>query len=108
MPSRIQLSRKAGWRKPPGAVVVARPTRWGNPFIIGTHGERDACVEMFARMIRGDFSTGPGLPDLETQRAYVARLESEGNTLRGRSLCCWCRPGFPCHADALLAFLNPP
>ena len=32
MPQRIQLRRTAGWRKPPGAVVVARPTRWGNPF----------------------------------------------------------------------------
>lgn len=32
MPDRIQLHRTAGWRKPPGAVVVARPSKWGNPF----------------------------------------------------------------------------
>lgn len=32
MPERIRLSRERGWRKPEGAVVVARPTRWGNPF----------------------------------------------------------------------------
>lgn len=31
-PRRIQLSRAKGWKKPEGAVVVARPTRWGNPF----------------------------------------------------------------------------
>lgn len=31
-PARLQLSRAKGWRKPEGAVVVARPTRWGNPF----------------------------------------------------------------------------
>lgn len=32
MPERIQLSRRKGWRLPPGAVSVARPTKWGNPF----------------------------------------------------------------------------
>lgn len=31
-PKRIQLRRMAGWRKPEGAVVVARPSKWGNPF----------------------------------------------------------------------------
>lgn len=31
-PRRVQLSRRAGYRKPEGAVVVARPSRWGNPF----------------------------------------------------------------------------
>ena len=35
MPQRIQLSRKKGWRKPEGAVTVARPSRWGNPFKVG-------------------------------------------------------------------------
>lgn len=32
MPERVQLKRTRGWRLSPGAVVVARPTRWGNPF----------------------------------------------------------------------------
>jgi len=32
MPDRIQLKRTRGWRLPPGAVVVARPSIWGNPF----------------------------------------------------------------------------
>lgn len=31
-PQRIQLRRSSGWRKPEGAVVVSRPTKWGNPF----------------------------------------------------------------------------
>jgi len=31
-PKRIQLRRTKGWRMPAGAVSVARPTRWGNPF----------------------------------------------------------------------------
>lgn len=31
-PQRIRLSRQRGWRLPDGAVSVARPTKWGNPF----------------------------------------------------------------------------
>lgn len=31
-PKRIQLRRTKGYRKPEGAIVVARPSRWGNPF----------------------------------------------------------------------------
>jgi hypothetical protein len=29
MPDRITRSRTKGWRKPPGAVIVARPSIWG-------------------------------------------------------------------------------
>lgn len=25
-------ARRRGWRKPEGAIVVARPSKWGNPF----------------------------------------------------------------------------
>ncbi|MBX7433477.1 DUF4326 domain-containing protein [Mycobacterium sp. Y57] len=32
MPQRIRLRRTKGWRKPDSTIVVARPTRWGNPF----------------------------------------------------------------------------
>ncbi len=35
-PQRIQLRRTKGWRKPEGAIVVARPSKWGNPFRLGT------------------------------------------------------------------------
>lgn len=34
-PRRIQLRRTKGWRKPEGAIVVARPSKWGNPFRVG-------------------------------------------------------------------------
>ena len=30
-PHRTQLRRTKGWRKPPGAIVVPRPTAGGNP-----------------------------------------------------------------------------
>ena len=36
MPERIQLRRTKDWRKPEGAIVVSRPSRWGNPFAYRT------------------------------------------------------------------------
>lgn len=39
MPERIQLRRTKGWRKPEAAVVVARPSRWGNWYKVTTPGE---------------------------------------------------------------------
>ncbi|WP_234798123.1 DUF4326 domain-containing protein, partial [Mycobacteroides chelonae] len=33
-PQRIQRKRVKGWRKPEGAIVVTRPSRWGNPFVV--------------------------------------------------------------------------
>ena len=33
---RIQRQRTKGWRMPPGAVYVGRPSRWGNPFPVGS------------------------------------------------------------------------
>jgi hypothetical protein len=88
MPERIQLRRMKGWRKPAGAVVVARPSRWGNPFHLGVDGDRAACVALYRRALdRG------GLTFTE---ADVRR------ELAGHDLACWCPLGEPCHADVLL------
>ena len=92
MPRRIRLSRARGWRLPANAVVVARPTRWGNPFAIGD----------------------PGVPDRATavrrHRELLARdalLRARARaSLAGRDLACWCPLDEPCHADALLAVAN--
>jgi len=39
MPQRLQRRRTKGWRMPPGAVYVGRPTEWGNPFVCSTRAE---------------------------------------------------------------------
>jgi hypothetical protein len=42
-PKRVQQRRGIkGWRKPGGAVSVAPPHKWGNPFNVGEHGITDA------------------------------------------------------------------
>ena len=90
MPTRVQLRRQRGWRKPAYAVVVARPSRWGNPHRAAarTPEAHRAAVEAF----RADLLAGvlPYTTD-DVRRA-----------LAGRDLACWCRPDLPCHADVLL------
>ena len=88
----MQLRRTKGWRKPAGAVVVARPSRWGNPFVAGRDGDGATCVARY----RDALLSG----ELDFDVADVRR------ELAGRDLACWCRPGAPCHADVLLAVAN--
>jgi len=41
-PKRIQLRRTKGWRKPEGAIIVARPSKWGNWYKVTTVGDKYA------------------------------------------------------------------
>ena len=87
-PRRVPLRRQRGWRKPAGAVVVARPSRWGNPFVIGPGRTREDAVAAYARaLLAGELGI------------TVADVRRE---LAGRDLACWCPLDVPCHADVLL------
>ena len=110
MPERIQLRRTAGWRKPEGAVVVARPSKWGNPFTLagardaeyqGTDAElRDFCVALFRRWLKFPYAEwAHGADQAEWITSHV-------RFLRGRDLACWCPLDQPCHADLLLELAN--
>jgi ribosomal protein S27AE len=93
-PERIQLSRAKGWRKPEGAVVVARPSRWGNPFRVEpTREGRARAVRLFE------------LHAVGVTPFTAATLRHE---LGGYDLACWCPLDQPCHADVLLALANAP
>jgi len=118
MPKRIQLSRRKGWKKPPGAIVVARPTRWGNPFRRDYEG-RDfrggvyldgvpmsvapdhALVKAYREWVEGKLFAGDEW--LEPRRRWILDHLPD---LRGHDLCCWCRLGQACHGDTLLALSN--
>ena len=131
-PTRIQRRRTPGWRMPPGAVYVGRPTRWGNPYRVGdlirtpgpwgsppvpSHGltpgiypERDWATGQTTtyevRPVR-DHNEAVGLFE-----AYVTYYDDEWppeaiiDELAGRDLACWCPLDRPCHADILLAIAN--
>lgn len=97
-PKRIQMTRrKGGWRKEnPDAVIVARPSKWGNPFAIGDDGIPDAATAAakFKELVAKETLHEP-----ETMRAFLAPL-------RNRDLACWCPLDTPCHADVLLEIAN--
>lgn len=104
MPERIQRSRAKGWRMPPNTVYVGRPSKWGNPFVVGkpallspmhfaqpiVAGDRHQAVRLF----KAWFSSS---------RVRNAGLIPE---LRGKDLACWCPLDQPCHADVLLEWAN--
>jgi hypothetical protein len=94
MPKRIQLRRTKGWRKPEGAIVVARPSRWGNPFSVGPRDEGGMTPEQAVNAYRYFFALNPFLVD--AARRHLA----------GRDLACWCPLDQPCHADVLLELAN--
>ena len=89
---RVQLRRSKGWRKPAGAIVVARPSRWGNPFRLGIDGDRDECVALYR-----DALVGGALP---------FTVDDVRRELAGHDLACWCPLDLACHADVLLAVAN--
>ncbi len=102
VPQRIQLRRTKGWRKPAGAVVVARPSRWGNPYRVVSSaealdgpaggyvvGDRATAVDRFAAALAAG-ELGYTVDDVRRE-------------LAGRDLACWCPLGGPCHGDVLLA-----
>ena len=66
------------------AVYIGRPTKWGNPFIIGKDGTRAAVIGKYAEW----FATQP-------------QLHAALHELHGRDLVCWCSPD-ACHGDILL------
>lgn len=113
-PRRIQLSRRKGWRKPEGAVVVSRPGRFGNPFTlewvrldqpdITDLDARVIAVQTFKAWLTDDAYAAPLLGSLPYRREWIlANL----HTLAGKDLCCWCPLPAEgetdwCHARVLL------
>ena len=132
-PQRIQLRRTKGWRKPEGAIVVARPSRWGNPYVVTTadagrsarYGLGKDVVVRHYRRGHWDGTQYAGFIDhsqavawaVELFRATLAgiRVDVDGphhlhhylKDLAGHDLACWCPLDQPCHADVLLELANP-
>jgi hypothetical protein len=102
-PKRIQLRRTRGWRKPEGAIVVSRPSRWGNSWTI-----RDA-NELYG--VFGDGARHMVVEQFELGIETMAEFDPEGlealiAPLRGHDLACWCPLDQPCHADVWLRLAN--
>jgi hypothetical protein len=95
-PKGVQLKRSRGYRKPPNAIVVSRPSRWGNPYRVGHDGVNDAA---FAVALYEEWLLHSIEPRTQWIRANL-------HLLRGHDLACWCSLGLPCHRDVLLRLVN--
>ena len=106
-PRRIQRRRVKGWRLPPGAVIVTRGSKWGNPYRVGgavipvTYDANGHPVAGQSIRVRNAAHA------VELFRASIKGREAEiVADLAGKDLCCWCHTSQPCHADVLLEIAN--
>lgn len=84
-----QVLNKRTDKIPAGAIYVGRPSKWGNPFVIGRDGTREEVIE------KHSFWLG--------QQTALGNIDWK--SLEGKDLVCWCSP-LPCHADILLEMAN--
>lgn len=105
MPSRIQLSRRKGWRMPPNTVKVDRSTKWGNPWRAADLEDVMERCKATRQRLAMEWSVAHFRSHIMT-RAGQALAEAARNELRGKDLACWCKLDAPCHADVLLEFAN--
>jgi hypothetical protein len=71
-------------KHPEEAVYIGRGSPWGNPFIIGIHGDRAEVIRRYECEV---------LPNLNIE------------PLRGKNLLCWCKP-LACHGDSIMKALG--
>lgn len=111
-PTRIQRRRTKGWRKPDNCVIVTRPSRYGNPFVVGTDADDRAHATALYRewLEHNTYDVHPPNVSPEQRQAMDDRRDwiiTHAAELRGRSLACYCplpANGQPdhCHAAVLL------
>lgn len=113
MPERKVLSRRKGARLG-GAVSVARPSRWGNPYVVVERAGRWDVLGPSGRVI--DTATTAraaralAVAEFRTAvlhgRRTVPPVTTIRDRLKGLDLACWCPLDGPCHADVLLELAN--
>jgi hypothetical protein len=67
---------------------IGRPSKWGNPFVVGKNGTREEVIEKYRLFITGN--------DI-----FIKSLEE----LRGMKLGCYCKP-LACHGDVLVELIE--
>jgi hypothetical protein len=70
-------------------VYIGRPSKWGNPFVIGIHGDRRKVIHKYRMWLNMQ-------PDL---------IRAAKKQLRGKTLGCWCTP-LTCHGDVLVDVIH--
>lgn len=74
--------------EPSNYVFIGRPSKWGNPYIIGVDGGREECIRKFENYLLSNKILMQSLPELV-----------------GKTLGCFCKP-LPCHGDILVKMVK--
>lgn len=74
---------------PCDAVYIGRPSKWGNPYVVGRDGTRNEVITKFKEYL----ARSPQL---------VADIKAE---LKDKDLVCHCRP-LRCHGEVILEIAN--
>lgn len=75
-------------KRAPYDEYIGRPSKWGNPFVIGRDGTREQVVKQYEEWLRGQPDLMAALPEL-----------------KDKTLACWCHP-LACHGDVLARLVN--
>ena len=75
-------------KKEPYDIYIGRPSKWGNPFIIGKDGDRAEVIDKYKKWIR-------------EQPELINALHE----LKDKTLGCWCKPE-SCHGDVLIELIE--
>jgi hypothetical protein len=76
-------------RNTSNGVYIGRPSKWGNPFVIGKDGTREDVVRRFEQYLLSN----------------PALIEAARKELKGKDLICFCAP-LACHGDILHRIAN--
>lgn len=79
----INLTGRKGLLSDPSYVYIGRPSKWGNPYVIGRDGTREEVITRYKDHVLSTPALVAALPEL-----------------KGKQLGCWCAP-LPCHGDVL-------
>lgn len=82
------MTRVVHCKREPYDVYIGRPSKWGNPFVVGRDGSRRAVIAKYRAW-------------LHRQPELLGALDE----LRGKTLGCWCKP-HACHGDVLAALID--
>lgn len=75
-------------KRDPYDVQIDRATPWGNPFVLGAHGDRSEVIEHFRQW---------GYTSDDSRAKWIREHVHE---LQGKTLGCWCAP-MACHGEVL-------
>lgn len=100
------LNRNSGSILIMSAVKIDRTTLWGNPFIIGIHGDRDTVCDAYLEWLNRWTEHVEEIKIEIGARVYSNRWVVENlHLLKGKDVVCYCAP-LRCHGDILIRLAN--